>query len=174
MHDNVFIPEAATKGVRRPPGKWHPFMHTVALVALPVFYAAYLGVAEAAREAAIDMTRRKKNIATDDANLPYVLGEMENQLVTAQLAFASMVTLAETTKPGPQATSAALARRTILAGAAIRTVEKAMEAAGGGCFFRSQPLERLFRDIQGARFHPVPEKVQTRLTGRLLLGLDID
>jgi hypothetical protein len=30
------------------------------------------------------------------------------------------------------------------------------------------------RDIQGARFHPVPEKRQTRLTGRHLLGLEID
>ena len=33
--DGVFVPDAAAKGVRRPAGKWHPFMHTVALVALP-------------------------------------------------------------------------------------------------------------------------------------------
>lgn len=35
-------------------------------------------------------------------------------------------------------------------------------------------LMRCFRDIQAARYHPVQEKPQTRLTGRILLGLDID
>jgi alkylation response protein AidB-like acyl-CoA dehydrogenase len=40
--DRVFVPDDATKGVRCPVGKWHPFMHAVVLVALPVFYSAYL------------------------------------------------------------------------------------------------------------------------------------
>jgi acyl-CoA dehydrogenase len=35
--DRVFVLDEATKGVRRPVGKWHPFMHAVVLVALPVF-----------------------------------------------------------------------------------------------------------------------------------------
>jgi len=67
-----------------------------------------------------------------------------------------------------------LCRRTIFVNAALRAVEKAMEAAGGAAFYRSGPLERLFRDIQGARYHPLQEKPQTRYTGRVLLGLDID
>ena len=45
---------------------------------------------------------------------------------------------------------------------------------GGAGFYRAAGLERCFRDLQGARFHPVPEKAQTRLTGRLLLGLPFD
>jgi acyl-CoA dehydrogenase len=49
-----------------------------------------------------------------------------------------------------------------------------MEVAGGGSYFRAARLERLFRDAQAARFHPVPEKAQTRFTGRVLLDLDID
>jgi Acyl-CoA dehydrogenase, C-terminal domain len=39
--------------------------------------------------------------------------------------------------------------------AAIRAVEVAMEVAGGAGFFREAGLERLFRDVQGARYHPV-------------------
>ena len=35
-------------------------------------------------------------------------------------------------------------------------------------------LERAFRDVQGARFHPLREKEQHRFTGRVALGLDID
>jgi acyl-CoA dehydrogenase len=170
MLENVFLPDAAMGGTRRPAGKWHPFMHAVALVALPVFYAAYLGVAEAARDIALRLAAPKKN----DPLVPLVVGEMENQLVTAQLAHASMVQLVVTDKPGAATTSAQLARRTILANACIRTVEKAMEAAGGAAFYRTAGLERAMRDIQGARYHPLPEKPQTRLTGRYLLGLDID
>jgi alkylation response protein AidB-like acyl-CoA dehydrogenase len=168
--EGVFIPDAAMGGVRRAVGKWHPFMHVVSLAALPVFNAAYLGVAEAARDLALRLCERKKN----DPTLAFVVGEMENQLVTAQLAHAGMVAMAATAAPGPATTSAMMVRRTILGGAAIKTVEKAMEAAGGVGFYRETGLERLFRDVQAVRYHPMPEKPQTRFTGRVLLGLDID
>jgi alkylation response protein AidB-like acyl-CoA dehydrogenase len=171
---DVFIPEASANGVRRPPGKWHPFMHTIVLVALPVFYAAYLGVAEAARDLAIAAARRKVQGAHGDPHVPLLVGEMENQLVTAQLAHASLVDLVRTAKPGPETTAAVGSRRTILANAVLRVVDKAMEAAGGGALYRAGGLERLFRDAQGVRYHPIQEKPQTRLTGRFLLGLDID
>jgi alkylation response protein AidB-like acyl-CoA dehydrogenase len=170
MLDGVFIPDAAMGGLRRPAGKWHPATHAVALNALPIVYGAYVGIAEAARDLALEMSRKKK----DDPGLPYLVGEMENQLVTAQLALASAVTLATTAKPGPEATSAMLVRRTIIGGAVLRTVDKAMDVAGGASFFRAAKLERLFRDAQASRFHPLPEKQQTRLTGRVVLGLDID
>jgi alkylation response protein AidB-like acyl-CoA dehydrogenase len=168
--EGVFIPDAAMAGVRRPAGKWHPFMHTVVLAAVPVFYAAYLGVAEAARDLALGMAARRK----DDPNVAYLVGELENHLVTAQLAHASMVELTKSAKPGADTTNAVLVRRTILVNAATRAVEKAMETAGGAAFYRNAHLERLFRDVQGARYHPLPEKPQTRYTGRVLLGLDID
>ncbi len=168
--ENVFVPDAAMGGVRRAVGKWHPFMHIVSLAALPVFNAAYLGVAESARDIALKLAARKK----DDPLVPIVVGEMENQLVTAQLAHASMVQMVITEKPGPATTAAVMSRRTILATAAVRTVEKAMEVAGGAGFYRSAGLERAMRDIQAVRYHPLPEKPQTRFTGRQLLGLDID
>jgi acyl-CoA dehydrogenase len=94
--------------------------------------------------------------------------------VAAQLAHASMLELVKAGKPGPETSNATLIRRTLLVTAMLRAVEKAMEAAGGASFFRANRLEQLFRDIQAARFHPLPEKPQTRFTGRHLLGLDID
>jgi acyl-CoA dehydrogenase len=168
--ENVFVPDAAMGGVRRAAGKWHPFMHIVCMVVFPVFYGAYLGVAEAARDIALRIAQRKKA----DPLVAILVGEMENQLITAQLAHASLVEITATRKPGPETSSAALARRTILATAAIKTVEKAMEVAGGAGFYRPTGLERLFRDIQASRYHPLPEKQQAHLTGRVALGLDID
>jgi acyl-CoA dehydrogenase len=85
-----------------------------------------------------------------------------------------MIRIAATEKPGPVTTSLSLVRRTLVGQSAIRTVELAMEAAGGGSFYRDMGLERAFRDVQAARFHPVQAKPQIRYTGRVALGLDID
>jgi alkylation response protein AidB-like acyl-CoA dehydrogenase len=167
---NAFLPDAVMQGVRRPAGKWHPFMHTVALVALPIIYAAYVGVAESAREHALALARRRK----DDPLVAVLAGELENQIVTAQIAHDSMIALTKTARPGPETTSAMMCRRTIVANAVIRAGEKAMELGGGAGFFRSAGVERCFRDLQGARYHPVPEKTQTRMAGRLLLGLEFE
>jgi acyl-CoA dehydrogenase len=49
-----------------------------------------------------------------------------------------------------------------------------MEVAGGASFYRDVGIERAFRDVQAARFHPLQEKPQLRYAGRLALGLDID
>ncbi len=167
---DVFIPDAVTQGVRRPAGKWHPSVHGVALIALPIVYAAYLGAAEAAREIAIGVAKKRK----DDGSLAYLVGEMQAQLVTAQVVHADMIELGRTAKPGPETSAAQLTRRGILGNAVIRTVEKALEVAGGGGFYRSATLERLFRDVQASRYHPLPDRARERLTGRVLLGLDID
>jgi acyl-CoA dehydrogenase len=85
-----------------------------------------------------------------------------------------MVELSGSAKPGPETTSAMLVRRALVANGVLRAAEKALEVAGGAGFFHSSRLERLFRDVQACRYHPVPEKEQTRLTGRLLLGLELD
>ena len=62
--------------------------------------------------------------------------------------------------------------KTIATNAAIRTVEKALAVAGGQGYFRALELERRFRDIQAARYHPIQEPKQHRFSGRIALGLD--
>jgi acyl-CoA dehydrogenase len=85
-----------------------------------------------------------------------------------------MVETAASNKPGPATASAIFSGRTLAGQNALRAVEKALEVAGGAGFYRDAGLERLFRDVQGARFHPLQEKPQHQFTGRLALGLDID
>jgi acyl-CoA dehydrogenase len=135
-----------------------------------VILSAYLGTAEAARRLALELAERKKN----DPNAAFTVGEMEVELIAAQLAQAELIDLASREKPGPATTARVMSLRTLFARAAVRTVEKAMELAGGIGFYRQAGLERLFRDIQAVKYHPVPEKPQARLTGRIVLGLDID
>ena len=152
---DVFLPDAAMGGLKRTPGKWHPFIHLVCISALPIVYAAYLGVAESAREIALGMAKKKK----DDPHAPYLVGEMDNFLTNAQIVHASMVELTRTAKPGPETTSAMITRRTIMVQALLGTVDRALEVAGGAGFYRNAHLERRFRDIQASRFHVVREKI---------------
>ncbi len=167
--DDVFVPEAAVSG-RRPQGKWHHLFHVIAMVALPLIYSVYVGVAEAARDLAVRESTKKR----EDPNVPYLVGEMENELAAARMALEAMIATAGAAQAGPETTNQVTIARTLCGRAALRTVDKAMEVTGGGSFYRSLGLERLFRDVQGARYHPLQEKVQLRYAGRLALGLDID
>lgn len=165
----VFVPDAAISG-RRPQGQWHPLFHAIGLLAMPLIYSAYVGVAEGARARALEVARSRPA----DEHLIQRVGEMENAFFATEGALERMIRLAETATPGPEATSLAMIGRTQVADAAIRTVELAMEAAGGAAFHRDLGIERALRDVQGARFHPLQRLPQLRYTGRLALGLDID
>jgi alkylation response protein AidB-like acyl-CoA dehydrogenase len=167
--DGVFVPESAI-ALRRPTGKWHPFFNVVAAVALTLIMAVYVGVAEAAYDLALKQATKKRA----DPQVPYLIGEMTNALTTAQIALQSMIDTAANYDFAPvnETANAIVIRKTIVARAAILTVEKAMEVVGGAAFFRSLGLERLFRDVQGALYHPLQEKRQHLFTGRMALGLD--
>jgi alkylation response protein AidB-like acyl-CoA dehydrogenase len=67
--------------------------------------------------------------------------------------------------------SRTLARKTVAADALIDTVRLAIEATGGIGYTRSSDLERLYRDVHGCLFHPLPRAKQTRFSGRVAVGL---
>lgn len=169
MIEGVFVPESAV-GLRRPQGPWHPFFNVVTAVALPLIMAVYIGIAEAAHTLALERAYRKQ----DDPQTAYLIGEMTNALVTAQMALQGMIAIADNYdfEPIDTTANAICIRKTIAARAAIATVEKAMEVVGGSSFYRSVGLERLWRDIQASRYHPLQEKRQHLFTGRMALGLD--
>jgi alkylation response protein AidB-like acyl-CoA dehydrogenase len=167
--EDVFVPDASV-GARRPAGRWSPLMFVVYSIAFPLVYSVYLGVAEAARDIALRQAARRR----EDRNVQALVGEMENELAAARMAVRHMIDAADGDRLGPEAVNAVVIGRTLAGQAAIRATEKAVEVAGGSAFYRSLGLERLFRDVQAARFHPLQEKPQVIFTGRLALGLDPD
>lgn len=167
--DRLFVPDSAILG-RRPKGPWHMLFHVISKIAFALIYSAYLGVADGARAKAVAVAAKRP---PDDV-LATLAGEMDNGLTAADLAWRRMIEIAETADPGPETTAAAMACRTLVAKGAITAVEKAMEVAGGGGFYRKMGMERIFRDIQAARFHPLQEKAQLDFGGRVALGWDIN
>lgn len=167
--DNVFVPEQAIS-LRRPCGEYHPVWNVILTVALPLICAAYVGAAEAAAEKARASAARKG----DDGVTAFLIGEMENDLTTAQIALESMIENVNDldVEPGVEHANRSLIRKTIVAEAIKRTADKALEATGGSGYFRASGLERILRDAQAAQFHPMQPKKQHRFTGRLAMGLD--
>lgn len=166
--DQVFVPDAAIS-VKRPRGQWHPSFNVICVAALPPVTSVYLGVAETAARIAREAAK-KKAVAPTTA---FVIGEMENSLLIAQMAWREAVATVRdyAFAPENELASAALQRKTIIAEHVDRCVKKAVEASGGSAFFRKNPLEQLSRDVQGVHFHPLPEKKQLLFTGRVALGL---
>jgi acyl-CoA dehydrogenase len=167
--NGVFVPEE-TVTLRRPQGQWQAFFIVNTAVAMPLIMAVYVGVAEAAHTLALGWIARKRH----DPQTPYLIGEMTNALVTAQMALEGMIAIAANYDFAlvDETANGMFIRKTIAAGAAVQTVAKAMELVGGSAFYRSVGLERLFRDVQGGLYHPYHEKRQHLFTGRLALGLD--
>jgi alkylation response protein AidB-like acyl-CoA dehydrogenase len=167
--DGVFVPDAAI-GLRRPAGRWGPAWHVVVMHALPLIYAVYIGVAEAARALALRTAAgRRHDVATQE-----LAGRMENELATARMGLRQMIDAAARACPGIETTNEVMIGRAVAGRAAIGTVEAAMELVSGAGFYRDLGLERLFRDVQGARYHALRSSAQLTYAGRLALGLDVN
>lgn len=168
---NAFV-SADSIGLRRPIGKYHRVWDIVLTVALPLVCAVYLGVAESSARIARDSAVRRG----DDGISSELLGELENEVTIARLAFDSMVAITNDFEfqPSPRKSSDVLVRKTIVTQAAIRSTSKALEVMGGSGYLRSQGVERLLRDAYAGQFHPLPPKKQHRFTGRLVMGLEVD
>jgi alkylation response protein AidB-like acyl-CoA dehydrogenase len=145
-------------------------IHLSMMIAMPLVYAVYLGVAEAARDIAIGIATKRR----PDANLIAAVGRMETELRAAQTLHAAMITAAVANDPGPETTNEVMIGRSLVARHTIAAVESAMEVAGGAGFYRAQGLERQFRDIQAARYHSLQPGPQATYAGTLALGQPID
>ena len=167
--NDVFVGDAAISG-RRPQGKWHPLFHIISMIAFPLVYSAYVGVAHAARDVAVraggkapyrrppDLSRRRHRKRARG-------GEARSG--------GDVLAPRPRTSQGLETTNRVMIGRTLVARSVLKVVELALEATGGSGFYRSTGLERLFRDAQAARFHPLQEGAQRDYAGRMALGLEV-
>lgn len=168
VFESVFVPDASI-ALRRPRGPWHPSWSVVLTVAPPLIMAPYVGAAVAAA----DIARAHARQRAGDGHLPYLVGEMENALTIAWMALREMMAVAAgyDFDPDLQLASEALIRKTLVVRSVRTVVETAVEIVGGGAYFRRSRLERIWRDVQAAQFHPLPEAKQLVFTGRVSMGL---
>jgi alkylation response protein AidB-like acyl-CoA dehydrogenase len=169
MIDGHVVPEAAV-AAKRKSGEWHPLFHTISTIAFPLVYAVYLGVAESARDIALALAKRRE----PNRHVVELAGRMETELAAARLAHESMLAAARRNAPSADTVNQVMIGRQLVQRHAIAAVELAMECAGGAGFYRANGLERRFRDIQAARYHPLQFGPQSEYAGAMALGLPVD
>lgn len=168
VFDQVFIPDSAIS-LSRPRGEFHPVWSVVLTVAMPLIMSAYVGTAEKAFDLAISIG---KNYHRNKDHIHYIIGNLNNFLISAQTQWKAMYSLTNNFdfQPNEQTTIDILSLKTNVTDATQQATKEAMEAIGGQSFYRKNNMERLFRDVQAAGFHPLPKWDQHAFTGKKLLA----
>jgi alkylation response protein AidB-like acyl-CoA dehydrogenase len=133
--------------------------------------AVYLGVAEAARDYAIQFARERKPLALRGksiatlANIRERAGRMDLLLFQARGLLVSTAR-AWDAKPSASMEAALAAAKVVASNNAIGVAEEAMRLVGGSSLDRSSPLERHFRDVRGGLHHPPQDDAALALFAR--------
>lgn len=167
--DGHVVPDAGV-ALQRKAGEWHPLFQIIATIAFPLIYSVYLGVAENARDIAIGMAKKR----TSRSDVVDLAGRMETELAGARMAHASMLDAVHVNAPSAATVNQVMIGKNLMTRHAIAAVELAMELGGGASFYRAAGLERRFRDIQAARFHPLQAGPQAQFAGAMALGMPVD
>jgi alkylation response protein AidB-like acyl-CoA dehydrogenase len=177
--DGAFIPDRYIARVV-PAGALDPFVGAVFANALLNFGAIYYAIAERARDLAITSARKRTSIG---------LGRSMAYHPEIQHLFSEMTLEMEAMKPHLDQTCAdwsngvdhgaawpmkIVATKYHCVEAAKRVVDLALTSSGGGGMFRSNELERLYRDVRAGGFHPANTMLTHEIVGKTTLGIGLD
>ena len=168
--EDVFVPEDKVLA-NRPFGVVDPPLQVIASIAMPIISAVYLGVAEAAYGAALEAAQRKAG----DPIVQRQVGLMAHRLKVASWALdGALAEVGDDPDPSVQRFATVMTAKREIALAGVEVCDLAMEVGGGPAFFRGSTLERAYRDIRAAKFHPLNPELTLVHGGRVALGLPAD
>jgi alkylation response protein AidB-like acyl-CoA dehydrogenase len=177
--DNVFVP---TKYIARivPAGAIDPFVGAIFAWALLNFGAIYLGIAERARDLAITAARKKTSLGLSRSmayhpEIQHLFSEMQLQI---EAMGPQVRSVAEDWSNGVDHGAAwpmkIVAAKYNCVEGAKRVVDLAMTASGGAGMFKTNELERLYRDVRAGGFHPASTTLTHEIVGKTTLGIGLD
>jgi acyl-CoA dehydrogenase len=168
----VFVPDAAVIS-NRPWGTVDPPLMTIIAHAFPVVAAVYLGVAEGARDRALELLRGSSK--TEDPVIQRLVGLIDYRLRTARWAlFSAMAENGDDPEPSMDNVVRTMQAKRVVAEEAVAACDLVMEAVGGASYFRKTGIERAVRDVRGIVFHPFTPEATLIHAGRVALGLPAD
>ncbi len=170
--DGVFVPDDKVLA-RRPYGKVDPPLQVIFSIAFPAISAVYLGVAEAARDHAVEAIAGSAKV--EDPSVQRSVGLMDTRLRVAGWALdGALNVVGDDPAPSMDTVTAVMAAKREIALAGVEVCDLAMDVASGPAFYKTSPIEQCYRDVRGAKFHPYgPEETLVR-AGLVGLGLPAD
>ena len=167
--EDVFVPEERVLA-NRPYGVVDPPLQVIASIAFPIISGVYLGVAESAYEYAVATVAKPEDPTTQRQ-----VGLMSHKLRIAKWALdGALEVVGDDPAPSMETFAAVMAMKREVAIAGAEVCDIAMELAGGPAFFKGSPIERAYRDIRAAKFHPLSPEATLTHAGRLALGQPCD
>ena len=176
--DNVFVPEDSARP--RPARSWDTTLKIFSSW-VPSMNACYLGLAQAARDWAINWARERTQLPFDRPMSHYpgnqvLAAEMEIGLRAARAMLLQTATslseLAVRTEPPMMDI---IACHQFVMETAVTVVDKAMRLVGGAALFRAAPLEQMYRDVRAAIIHqPFAGHDGLERLGKLAFGIPHD
>ncbi|MCR2810365.1 MULTISPECIES: acyl-CoA dehydrogenase family protein [unclassified Microbacterium] len=164
---DVFVPHERVLA-DRPYGVIDPPLQVIAGIGFAIISGAYLGVAEAAFAEAVAAGARHP----DDLTVQRSLGLMRHRLQVASWALAGALTeLGDDPTPSYDAFLAVMAAKAEIARAGAEVCDLAMQVVGGAGYFTGSIVERCYRDIRAAAFHPLTPEATLLAAGRHAMGL---
>jgi alkylation response protein AidB-like acyl-CoA dehydrogenase len=168
--DGVFVPDERVLA-DRPHGVVDPPLQVIGTIGFGVISGVYLGIAESARDHAIAAVRGR----TTDISVQRQVGLMVHKTRIAAWALDGALAIAgDDPTPSAETLAAVMAAKREIALAGVEVCDLAMEVVGGAAYFKGSPIERAYRDIRAAKFHPfTPEETLLR-GGELALEVPSD
>jgi alkylation response protein AidB-like acyl-CoA dehydrogenase len=167
--EDVLVPDERVLA-DRPHGVVDPPLQVILTVAMPIIAAVYLGAATAAYEDAVLSVA-----GSTDPIVQRQVGAMSHRLRIAQWALdRAGEEIGDDPAPSVDSVLAAMAAKREIALAAVEVCDIAMEVAGGRAFVKGSPIERAYRDVRAAKFHPFTPELTLVHAGRHALGVPVD
>jgi alkylation response protein AidB-like acyl-CoA dehydrogenase len=176
--ENVFIPEENVTA--RPARGWDTYNNVFVSWFMTSVSACYLGIAQAARDHAVNWACGRTQVPFDRpvSHYPgnqFMAAEMEVGLRAARAML--LHTAGALSEPSLRANPPlmdVLACQHFVTETAVGVVDKAMRIAGGAGISRSGPLEQMYRDVRAGIIHPLAGYDSLGLIGKLAFGIAPD
>jgi alkylation response protein AidB-like acyl-CoA dehydrogenase len=168
--DDVFVPDERVLG-DRPHGELDGPLQVISSIGFVVISAVYLGIAEGAYAHAL-ASLNDKPLST---LVQRQVGLMTHRLRVAGWALdGALAAVGDDPAPSMDTVVAVMLAKREIALAAQEVCDLAMEVGGRAAFDRGSPIERAYRDVRAATFHPLNPELTLVHAARVALGMPAD
>jgi alkylation response protein AidB-like acyl-CoA dehydrogenase len=177
--DGAFVPDRYIAR-KLPAGGVDEFILTLFGVALTGISSIYYGIAQRARDLALESTKKRTSLAVS-RSLAYH-PEMQHSAARMDLLLQAMgPQLDRVTEEwsndvdhGAEWPSLIVGMKYNVVEGAKQVVDIAMDMSGGSGLFKTSELERLYRDVRCGGFHPANANLTHEIVGKTALGIGLD
>ncbi len=176
--DGAFVPDRYI-GRIIPAGTADLYILSLFAVALSGISAVYLGIAHRAMELAVASAHKRTSLALTrsmayNAEVQHQAAKMAMQLIAMDAQLDKLVNdWTNNVEHGEKWPMHIVATKYNIVEGSADVVNRAMAISGGTGMFKSNELERLYRDVRCGGFHPANTLLAPEIVGKIALGIDL-